>query len=156
MGGSNDPSNLIEVSVEEHAELHLSLYLEYGHWQDWVAWNALSGQITIDEARRESARNYMTNRVVSDETKRRISEGKKGQSPWIAGKKHAPESIVKMKMSAIANRGRGVMCVETQQKWDSPLLAELDLGIKAKQIRKAADPNQPRNKSAKGLHFVFV
>ena len=50
MGGSDDPSNLFECSVEQHAELHLSLYLTHGHLQDWLAFNALSGQITISEA----------------------------------------------------------------------------------------------------------
>ena len=38
-GGSDDPSNLVEVSVEEHANLHLALYLEHGRWQDaYAAW----------------------------------------------------------------------------------------------------------------------
>ena len=32
MGGIDDPSNLIEVSVEEHAELHFDRYLTYGRW----------------------------------------------------------------------------------------------------------------------------
>lgn len=42
-GGSDDPSNLVSVTIEEHAELHLSLYLEHGRWQDWVAFQFLSG-----------------------------------------------------------------------------------------------------------------
>lgn len=44
-GGSNDPSNLIEVSVEEHAEIHRKRFEEFGHWQDYVAWQGLSGRI---------------------------------------------------------------------------------------------------------------
>jgi hypothetical protein len=42
MGGSNDPSNLIELTPGEHAEAHRLLYEEYGHWQDYVAWQGLA------------------------------------------------------------------------------------------------------------------
>lgn len=51
MGGSDDPSNLISLSVEEHAEEHRKLWEKYGHWQDKIAWKTLSGQISIQEAK---------------------------------------------------------------------------------------------------------
>jgi hypothetical protein len=50
MGGSNDPSNLVEVTVEEHAELHHQLWEDLGYKEDYIAWQALSGQITTQEA----------------------------------------------------------------------------------------------------------
>ena len=53
MGGSNDPSNLIELTIEEHAEAHKKLWEEQGCWQDKIAWKTLSGQISIQEARME-------------------------------------------------------------------------------------------------------
>ena len=31
-GGTDDPSNIIELSVEEHAEAHRILYEQYGRW----------------------------------------------------------------------------------------------------------------------------
>lgn len=49
-GGTDDPSNLIELTVEEHAEAHRLLYEQYGRWQDKIAWETLSGQIGKDEA----------------------------------------------------------------------------------------------------------
>ena len=49
-GGSNDPSNLIELTVEEHAEAHRLLYEQYGRWQDKIAWETLSGHIGKEEA----------------------------------------------------------------------------------------------------------
>lgn len=52
MGGDNSPENLASVTVEEHSELHLSLYLEHGHYEDWIAYHCLSGQITNREANR--------------------------------------------------------------------------------------------------------
>jgi hypothetical protein len=49
MGGTNDQSNLIELTIEEHAEAHRVLYEQYGHWQDLVAYKGLLGLITSDE-----------------------------------------------------------------------------------------------------------
>jgi len=50
MGGSDDPSNLIELSIEDHAEAHRVLFETHGNEYDRVAWLALSGQITMSEA----------------------------------------------------------------------------------------------------------
>ena len=52
MGGTNDPSNLVRLTVEEHAEAHRKLYEEHDRWQDYVAWHALSGQLNASEASR--------------------------------------------------------------------------------------------------------
>lgn len=49
MGGTNDESNLIELTVEEHAEAHKKLYEEHGHWQDRIAWKGLLGIISKEE-----------------------------------------------------------------------------------------------------------
>jgi hypothetical protein len=54
LGGTDDLSNLIELTVEEHAEAHRLLYEQHGNWQDRVAWLALSGQIGKDEAIQEA------------------------------------------------------------------------------------------------------
>ena len=52
-GGSDESSNLVHLTVEEHAEAHRKLYEQYGRWQDKIAWKTLSGQISIQEAREE-------------------------------------------------------------------------------------------------------
>jgi hypothetical protein len=43
MGGTNDRSNLIELTVEEHAEAHRLLYEQHGLLQDKLAWLGLQG-----------------------------------------------------------------------------------------------------------------
>lgn len=53
IGGSDDPSNLIEVSISEHAEIHKKMYEEHGRWQDYVAWKGLTGCINKEEIIRE-------------------------------------------------------------------------------------------------------
>ena len=54
MGGSDEPDNLIELSIEAHAEAHKKLWEEHGNWEDKIAWKALSGQITMSEASKEA------------------------------------------------------------------------------------------------------
>lgn len=41
-GGTDDPSNIVELSPAEHAEAHRLLYEQYGRWQDYVAWQGLA------------------------------------------------------------------------------------------------------------------
>lgn len=76
MGGSNDPSNLVELTIEEHAEAHRKLYEEHNQWQDLVAWKALSGQITSDEIRRLKTILTWTGRKHSATTKKKIQEAR--------------------------------------------------------------------------------
>lgn len=97
MGGSDDPSNLIELTVEEHAEAHRKLYEQYGHWQDELAWKGLAKIIGKEEIiNRLSASNgflgknhsdewkinhskTMSGRKMSEEHKKKISQSKKGK-----------------------------------------------------------------------------
>jgi len=57
-GGTDDPSNLVKVTIEQHAELHFARYLNYGEMGDWLAAYALSGQITGAEAAAEARREF--------------------------------------------------------------------------------------------------
>ena len=50
MGGTDDPSNLIKLTVEEHAEAHKKLWEENGNVGDYIAYKALSGQISVNDA----------------------------------------------------------------------------------------------------------
>lgn len=49
MGGSDDPSNIIKLTLEEHARAHEELYEKYGNEYDRIAWLSLSGMINKDE-----------------------------------------------------------------------------------------------------------
>ena len=54
MGGTDEPENLVEVTVTQHAMFHFCNYQLWGNEEDKIAWRALSGQITFDEAALEA------------------------------------------------------------------------------------------------------
>jgi len=49
MGGSDDPDNIVELTVQQHAEAHRKLYEEFGLLQDKLAWLGLTGLISTAE-----------------------------------------------------------------------------------------------------------
>jgi hypothetical protein len=53
MGGTDDPSNIVELTVEEHALAHLKLYEEYGKEEDLIAYKGLAGIVGKEELVRE-------------------------------------------------------------------------------------------------------
>ena len=48
-GGTDDADNIVELSIEEHAEAHRVLYEKDGRWQDYLAWKGLSGLVGKDD-----------------------------------------------------------------------------------------------------------
>lgn len=82
MGGSDEPSNLILLTVEEHAEAHRLLFEKYGFKEDELAWKGLLGLIDKEEMARELC----------------SLNGKK----WL-GKKHSIETRKKMSKVHIGN-----------------------------------------------------
>lgn len=70
-GGTDDPSNLILLTVEEHAEAHRLLYEEHGRLQDYYAWKGLSGQISMDFEKKFEI--YQA--IVAQKTRERVKNG---------------------------------------------------------------------------------
>ena len=89
-GGSNDPSNLIELTIPEHALAHKKLYEEHGCWQDEIAYLTLSGQIGKEEARIRALKKALTGKKHTEEHKRKMIEA-------LTGKKRSEESKRKMR-----------------------------------------------------------
>jgi hypothetical protein len=54
MGGANDPENIVEVTITQHAMFHFCNYQLWGNGEDRLAWRGLSRQITSDEAALEA------------------------------------------------------------------------------------------------------
>ena len=103
-GGTDDPSNLVELTVEEHAEAHRKLYEQYGNWQDRVAWQGLAGLIGHDDIMRE------------------MWDARKGEGNPYYGKKHTPE--VRQKISeACKGKQKGIAKTKTSEglrkRWET-------------------------------------
>ena len=57
LGGTDDPENLTPpISIELHAAFHKDLWEQLGHKEDFIAWQALSGRMTSEEARLAAAK----------------------------------------------------------------------------------------------------
>ena len=87
-GGSDDPSNLIELTTEEHAIAHQKLFFIYGRRADYVAWKALSKQIGKEEAHR-----MMTVHYGKDNGNYGMGHKQIGELNPMWGKKHKPETL---------------------------------------------------------------
>lgn len=93
MGGSDDPSNLVELTIEEHAEAHRVLYEQYGKVQDKIAWLMLSGKTAEAEKLRVSLSTDAFRKFVSDPE--RSASWRKNIATTLRGTKQTPESNMK-------------------------------------------------------------
>lgn len=87
MGGSDDPSNLKRVTIEEHAEEHRLLWEKHSFIQDYIAWKSLSGQISHAEATKLMQSKRSTSYMRTEEYRKKMSEVNRGRRPWNKGKK---------------------------------------------------------------------
>ena len=60
MGGTDESSNLVELTIEEHAEEHRLLYIKFGKIEDKIAWLGLSGN---NEEMEKSRRKMVSEKV---------------------------------------------------------------------------------------------
>ena len=102
-GGSDDPSNIVELTPEEHALAHKKLFEEHGRLQDKIAWLTLSGQIGKEEAINmskrvpkrvprskehiENHRKVMKGRKPSEANRLAVIAANTGRAPVNKGKK---------------------------------------------------------------------
>lgn len=96
MGGTNDPSNLACLTVEEHAIAHKLLFEEYGKKEDYIAWKSLSEQIGKEEIFLETSRLGGINnkdKSKSESHRKKISESLRGSSHSENRKKNISESM---------------------------------------------------------------
>ena len=85
--GSNEPSNIIELTIEEHANIHKELFEKYGRWQDKLAWQGLCGMIDKKNIIREllsmagKKGSKISNKKQGTGKNSRAGEGKYGNNP---------------------------------------------------------------------------
>ena len=86
MGGTDDPSNLVEVTVDQHAELHFALYLEHGKLEDYLAAKSLVNQLDEDAF---YAKAVLGGRISTNKGKPKTEEHKRKLSLSVSKAKKA-------------------------------------------------------------------
>ena len=126
-GGSNDPENIVELTVTQHTMWHFAEFQRKGNWQDKLAVKILTGRITKEEATREAVREQNRNREHTPELRKKLAEGTKKQ-------------------------GRTIYCPDLDKEWLCAKDAAEELGMNHKMIYRVAMGE--RNKTG-GLRFEF-
>ena len=80
-GGTDDPSNLVKLTIEEHAQAHLDLYEKNGDERDLLAYKFLLGQID-----KQDLIKVLQKLPKTDQHKKKISESLKGERNPMYGK----------------------------------------------------------------------
>ena len=99
MGGSDDPSNLVELSIQQHAEAHRVLWEQYGKQEDFLAWKSLSKQ--IDEEEIQQIRSSIGGK--NNKGKQKTEEHKLNTSNSLIGKTLSEERKKKISQSMTGN-----------------------------------------------------
>jgi hypothetical protein len=112
MGGTDDPSNLIELTIEEHAEAHRLLFEEHGHWEDKIAWLGLAKLIGKEEVLKEVLKNRRSIKGIPkpDGFGKKISDAIKGREPWNKGKILGSYSEERVKANSEAQKRTRTKC----------------------------------------------
>jgi hypothetical protein len=113
-GGTDDTSNIITLTIPEHAEAHRLLYEQHGRWQDRVAWLSLAGIMKDEERIYEILKNSNPGGYKhTDEAKLKISESRRGERNPMYGK---PSPTRGVKRPGIGGRKKGTTWSDEERK----------------------------------------
>lgn len=109
-GGTDDPNNLFELSVTQHALAHRNRWVMTWDVRDRIAWMTLSGQIDNEEARILAVKKALTGVPKPECQKKKMSDKHKAignRPPSVKGIPKTEEHRRKIGMAnAIANKGK--------------------------------------------------
>lgn len=132
MGGTDDPSNIIELTIEEHAIAHMELYEKYNNIEDYLAWKGLSGQISKEDILQK----------LYEINGRMLGLSNKGRIPWNKGLDKSDERVRKYmtpvgyKFKNTENMGKYERTEDVLEKLRGPKTEEHKAKIKQKAIEQ--------------------
>lgn len=157
MGGTDDESNLIKLTADEHAEAHRLLYEQHGCWQDYLAWKGLAGLSSKEEIiqmmyeERRGEKNPMYGKpCYHNMTEDQKQQWKTNISKSLKGKKKSQEWKDKMRWDGEYNPNYGKIpwnkgkkglqqkSLESKKKVSKPVVFR---GIEYYSITEAAKQN---------------
>jgi len=136
MGGSDEPTNIKEVTVENHAEEHRLLWKKYGKREDWLAWKSLSKQIGKEELwleRSSLGGKKMKGYKKTKEHLENISKSLKGKTYEEMGVVNTTERKQKVSEAMMGNTNSKNHNKDSYKKKQSQVMKEAWKRRKAKQ-----------------------
>lgn len=125
-GGTDHPSNLVKLTIQEHAEAHRLLWEQYGRLEDKMAWKLLAGQgeegwrIGQELARQANLGDNNIMRKDAGAKQRNMIARQK----WIVANKETLRNIAvtNLKLATEQNKGKrkpahSVFMVERNKHW---------------------------------------
>lgn len=145
-GGTNDESNIVFLTVEEHAEAHKKLFEEHEKWQDKLAWQMLSGMIGKEEAIRIAQQNAdkswmktAEGKALMREAQRRSREAGNRPIPWNKGKTKDTDQRLKESSERVREHQRQgkIKCIgDSMRGKDFDISHRQKLSLKARNREK--------------------
>ena len=101
MNGTDDISNIVELTIEEHANAHKELWEKYGKKEDFIAWKCLSCKKEECEIERVELAKQGFIDFLKDESKRSewINNIKKARACQVITDEHAKNIGLSLKKS---------------------------------------------------------
>lgn len=136
-GGLNDSSNLVSVSVTQHAMFHFCNWQLWGDKRDWLAWKGLTGEISkekiVKKLRLEGARKGREISIAKGSTPARQAAARRLQKLAVAAAS-TPEARAKRTQSL--RQGIAALTVEERKlRFSRPQTPEI--------LRKKSEKQRP-------------
>ena len=96
-GGTNESTNIIELSISDHAKAHKLLFLQHGRLRDKLAWKMLAGKTDEAEQIRIILAKEGSQKFLSDPCRKRDWCQKISKS--LTGRQQSQETRLKRSMS---------------------------------------------------------
>lgn len=98
-GGTDDPSNLVRLTVAEHADAHRLLWEQHGRPEDKLAWLLLSGKTEEAEAARIELAKHVQQRRWQDPVARQAQATRMKGNTFGVGREWTPTEEIKQRIS---------------------------------------------------------
>jgi hypothetical protein len=127
MGGSDDPSNLVEVTHTQHIMFHFANWQLWRQRGDYIAYKAMSGQDPVVQRLSIASRKEA---VWTDERRQKMADSCRSRT----GRRNTTETKDKLR-SAAANKIR-VVCLNNGKVYDSIVIASRETGVPHASIQR--------------------
>lgn len=146
MGGTNDPTNIVELTAREHYMAHWLLHRIHKSRETGAAWASMTsnkhGKRYVSktwsiareagvkshigskrsESTKQKIREAAIGRLHSPEAKLKMSNSRRGSNNHFYGKTHTEETKLKIRENALGKRGKPVIatCMTTGSTYTFP------------------------------------